>query len=250
MGRALRRRARPPGRARPRAAREHARLRRLGRRSSSRRGRRGRDRRPAADRAPRRRGRLALVRPRPRDRAAAGAGRRRPRPAARRARPLRGLARVRPRARTVVHLHAGGASCGAAARAGTRTALPHHPLERLGELSAARATSRPVRRAIDYIRAGRRLPGEPLAAPGAPIGGRPVRALRAPARSEPGPFMALARLGGADVVSASPERFLRAAASASRPGRSRARARAAGRPRRTAARPASCARARRTAPRT
>jgi para-aminobenzoate synthetase component 1 len=65
-----------------------------------------------------------------------------------------------------------------------------------------------VRRAIDYIRAGdvfqvnlsqrlhARWTGDPFAL---------YARLR---RSSPAPFMALARLGGADVVSASPERFL------------------------------------------
>jgi para-aminobenzoate synthetase component I len=68
---------------------------------------------------------------------------------------------------------------------------------------------RAVRRVVDYIRAGdvfqvnlshrlsARWPGDPLAL---------YQRLR---RTSPAPFTALVRLGGVDVISASPERFLR-----------------------------------------
>ena len=108
-----------------------------------------------------------------------------------------------------------------------------------------------MRRAIDYIRAGdvfqvnlsQRLSTE--------WEGDPFALYARLRRTSPAPFMALVRLGGADVISASPERFLsrRGERIETRPIKG-TRPRAAGPAPRTAARRSRCARAPRTAPRT
>ena len=108
----------------------------------------------------------------------------------------------------VVHLHGDGAHLLRALAHPGITGPVHEPLGGW-ESSLPRAEyERAVRRAIDYIRAGdvfqvnlsQRVStgwaGDPFA-----LYGR----LRA---TSPAPFMALVRLGGADVISASPERFL------------------------------------------
>ncbi len=94
--------------------------------------------------------------------------------------------------------------------AGDREMLgTHHPVEGWRSSLEQEAYESAVRRAIDYIRAGdvfqvnlsRRLT--------APWQGDPFALYARLRRSSPAPFAALLRLAGADVVSASPERFLR-----------------------------------------
>ena len=107
-----------------------------------------------------------------------------------------------------------------------------------------------MQRAIDYIRAGdvfqvnlsQRLSTE--------WSGDPFALYARLRRESPAPFAALVRLGGADVISASPERFLsrRGDAIETRPIKG-TRPRAPMRPP-IAARRWRCARARRTSPRT
>ena len=118
---------------------------------------------------------------------------------------------------------------------------------------AAASGLRGRRAARDRLHQGRRrLPGEPLAAPqrasGAAIRSRCTRGC---ARESPAPYAALVRLGGADVISASPERFLsrRGDAIETRPIKG-TRARATPMPPPTAAWRWRCAPARRTSPRT
>jgi para-aminobenzoate synthetase component 1 len=94
-------------------------------------------------------------------------------------------------------------------RAGAADVPAHRPVRSWTSSLARPAFEHAVRRTIDYIRAGdvfqvnlaqrltTRWSGDPFAL---------YARLR---RSSPAPFMALARIGGADVVSASPERFLR-----------------------------------------
>jgi para-aminobenzoate synthetase component 1 len=65
-----------------------------------------------------------------------------------------------------------------------------------------------VRRAIDYIRAGDVFQVNLSQRLGTRWGGDPFALYGRLRRTSPAPFMALARLGGADVISASPERFL------------------------------------------
>jgi para-aminobenzoate synthetase component I len=96
-----------------------------------------------------------------------------------------------------------------ALREAPRSHLQHDPIDAWYSSLPRAAYERAVRRAIDYIRAGdvfqvnlsQRLrtswEGDPFA-----LYGR----LR---ETSPAPFAALVRLGGADVISASPERFLR-----------------------------------------
>jgi para-aminobenzoate synthetase component 1 len=66
-----------------------------------------------------------------------------------------------------------------------------------------------VRRAIDYIRAGDVFQVNLSQRLSAAWEGDPFALYARLRRTSPAPFMALARLGGADVISASPERFLR-----------------------------------------
>jgi para-aminobenzoate synthetase component 1 len=113
--------------------------------------------------------------------------------------------------RREVHLRGEGESAALrrALKRADLTRTPHHtPIEAWTSSLPRPAYERAVRRAIDYIHAGdvfqvnlaQRLTaawtGDPLA-----LYGR----LR---ETSPAPFMALVRLGGADVISASPERFL------------------------------------------
>jgi para-aminobenzoate synthetase component 1 len=65
-----------------------------------------------------------------------------------------------------------------------------------------------VRRAIDYIRAGDVFQVNLSQRLGTAWSGDPFALYARLRRTSPAPFMALARLGGADVISASPERFL------------------------------------------
>jgi para-aminobenzoate synthetase component I len=66
-----------------------------------------------------------------------------------------------------------------------------------------------VRRAIDYIRAGDVFQVNLAQRLATPWSGDPLALYGRLRASSPAPFMALLRLGGADVISASPERFLR-----------------------------------------
>jgi para-aminobenzoate synthetase component 1 len=66
-----------------------------------------------------------------------------------------------------------------------------------------------VRRTIDYIRAGDAFQVNLAQRLSTPWSGDPFALYAQLRRSSPAPFMALVRLGGADVISASPERFLR-----------------------------------------
>ena len=66
-----------------------------------------------------------------------------------------------------------------------------------------------VRRAIDYIRAGDMFQVNLSQRLTAEWGGDPFALYERVRAESPAPFAALVRLGGADVVSASPERFLR-----------------------------------------
>jgi para-aminobenzoate synthetase component 1 len=85
----------------------------------------------------------------------------------------------------------------------------HHPLRSWTSSLSRPAYESVVRRAIDYIRAGDVFQVNLAQCLSSPWSGDPF-ALYARLRStSPGPFMALVRLGGADVISASPERFLR-----------------------------------------
>ena len=90
------------------------------------------------------------------------------------------------------------------------TALPHHRPPAGWESTLPRPRyEQAVGRAIDYIRAGdvfqvnlsQRLEAE--------WEGDPFALYARLRQASPAPFMALVRLGGADIVSASPERFLR-----------------------------------------
>ena len=80
-------------------------------------------------------------------------------------------------------------------------------------LDAGRPTSARCERAIEYIRAGDVFQVNLSQRLVAPTGtATRSRCTRGCAGRSPAPFTALVRLGGADVVSASPERFLRACA--------------------------------------
>ena len=84
----------------------------------------------------------------------------------------------------------------------------HEPLRRWDSTLPRPAYERAVRRAIDYIRAGDVFQVNLSQRLGTEWEGDPFALYGALRRASPAPFMALARLGGADVISASPERFL------------------------------------------
>jgi para-aminobenzoate synthetase component I len=85
----------------------------------------------------------------------------------------------------------------------------HHPL-RTWTSSLSRASyETAVRRAMDYIRAGDVFQANLAQCLGTAWSGDPFALYARLRQTSPGPFMALIRLGGADVISASPERFLR-----------------------------------------
>jgi para-aminobenzoate synthetase component 1 len=93
--------------------------------------------------------------------------------------------------------------------AGMREATQHRPLR-----SWTSSLSRPdyeaaVRHAIDYIRAGDVFQVNLAQRLSSPWSGDPFALYARVRQTSPGPFMALMRLGDADVISASPERFLR-----------------------------------------
>jgi para-aminobenzoate synthetase component 1 len=113
--------------------------------------------------------------------------------------------------RRLVRLHGDGDAShliAALARPG-REAPPHDPLAGW-ESSLPRARyEQTVRRAIDYIRAGDLFQVNLSQRLSAGWEGDPFALYARLRHASPAPFMALARLGGADVISASPERFLR-----------------------------------------
>ena len=108
-----------------------------------------------------------------------------------------------------------------------------------------------MRRAIDYIRAGDVFQVNLSQRLSAEWQGDPFALYARLRQASPAPFMALVRLGGADVISASPERFLSRRGDAHRDAADQGHPPARRRPApRTGARRSRCARAPRTAPRT
>jgi len=92
----------------------------------------------------------------------------------------------------------------------SRVRLPDHRPLRWWDSSLRRPDyERAVRRAIDYIRAGDVFQVNLAQRLGTDWAGDPLALYGRLRRTSGAPFMALARLGGADVISASPERFLR-----------------------------------------
>jgi para-aminobenzoate synthetase component 1 len=95
------------------------------------------------------------------------------------------------------------------ALAAPATAAPLHRPPTGWETSLARARyQHAVRRAIDYIRAGDVFQVNLSQRLSSDWAGDPFALYARLRRSSPAPFMALVRLGGADLISASPERFL------------------------------------------
>jgi para-aminobenzoate synthetase component I len=94
-------------------------------------------------------------------------------------------------------------------RAG-RVDVPDDRRPGLWESSLPRADyERAVRRVVDYIRAGDVFQVNLTHRLSSPWSGDPFALYGRLRQTSPAPFMALVRLGGVDVVSASPERFLR-----------------------------------------
>jgi para-aminobenzoate synthetase component 1 len=90
-----------------------------------------------------------------------------------------------------------------------RVEVPHHrPLRRWTSSLPRPAFEHRVRRAIDYICAGDVFQVNLAQRLTTPWSGDPFALYGQLRQSSPAPFMALIRLGGADVISASPERFL------------------------------------------
>jgi para-aminobenzoate synthetase component 1 len=88
-------------------------------------------------------------------------------------------------------------------------APPHRRLELWDSSLPTRAYECAVARAIDYIRAGDVFQVNLSHRLSTRWSGDPFGLYARLRRVSPAPFMALVRLGGADVISASPERFLR-----------------------------------------
>jgi len=109
-----------------------------------------------------------------------------------------------------VHLRGGGDGAYLLrALAHPDTAMPHHEPLTGWESSLPRPRyERAVRRAIDYIRAGDVFQVNLSQRLAAGWEGDPFALYGRLRQTSPAPFMALTRLGGADIVSASPERFL------------------------------------------
>ena len=84
----------------------------------------------------------------------------------------------------------------------------HEPLDGWETSLPREDYERKVRRAIDYIRAGDVFQVNLSQRLRAQWNGDPFALYARLRHTSPAPFMALARLGGADVISASPERFL------------------------------------------
>jgi para-aminobenzoate synthetase component 1 len=85
----------------------------------------------------------------------------------------------------------------------------HRPVRSWTSSLSRPAYEAAVRRVIDYIRAGDVFQVNLAQRLSSPWSGDPFALYAQVRRASPGPFMALMRLGGADVISASPERFLR-----------------------------------------
>jgi para-aminobenzoate synthetase component 1 len=115
-------------------------------------------------------------------------------------------------ARREVHVRGGGApeSLLRALGRARQVDVPAHRSPRAWRSSLPRPRyERAVQRAIDYIRAGDVFQVNLAHRLEASWSGDPFALYAKVRRTSPAPFMALLRLGGADVISASPERFLR-----------------------------------------
>jgi para-aminobenzoate synthetase component 1 len=86
--------------------------------------------------------------------------------------------------------------------------MPYEPATAWESSLPRPAYERAVRRAIDYIRAGDVFQVNLSQRLSSPWEGDPFALYARLRRTSPAPFMALVRLGRADVISASPERFL------------------------------------------
>jgi para-aminobenzoate synthetase component I len=113
-------------------------------------------------------------------------------------------------ARRTVHLHGDGdASHLLRALANPTASAPlHEPLTKWDTSLPRRDYEQAVRSAIDYIRAGDVFQANLSQRLSAEWEGDPFALYARLRQASPAPFMALVRLGGADVISASPERFL------------------------------------------
>jgi para-aminobenzoate synthetase component I len=114
-------------------------------------------------------------------------------------------------ARSEVHVH-GGEAATALVQALERAQIEpplHRPLRRWTSSLPRSVYERAVGRAIDYIRAGDVFQVNLAQRLSAPWSGDPFALYARLRETSPAPFMALVRLGGADLISASPERFVR-----------------------------------------
>jgi para-aminobenzoate synthetase component 1 len=97
-----------------------------------------------------------------------------------------------------------------ALQTGRSVEVPDHWAPRAWESSLPRSGyERAVREVVDYIRAGDVFQVNLTHRLSAPWSGDPFALYARLRQTSPAPFMALVRLGAVDVVSASPERFLR-----------------------------------------
>jgi para-aminobenzoate synthetase component 1 len=94
-------------------------------------------------------------------------------------------------------------------RAGKVASPAHRPLRAWSSSLSRSSYERAVGRAIDYIRAGDVFQVNLAQRLSSPWSGDPFALYGRLRRTSPAPFAALVRLAGADVVSVSPERFLR-----------------------------------------
>jgi para-aminobenzoate synthetase component I len=113
--------------------------------------------------------------------------------------------------RREVHVRGGGdpAHLLAALRAARPDDPLHLPVKRWTSSLSRPAYEDAVRKAIDYIRAGDVFQVNLAQRLATPWSGDPFALYARLRQTSPAPFMALVRLAGADVISASPERFLR-----------------------------------------
>ena len=114
-------------------------------------------------------------------------------------------------ARRLVRIHGDGdAAHLLRALRGAEPASPHHvPAEQWRSTLPRPAYEQAVQRAIDYIRAGDVFQVNLSQRLSTPWESDPFALYARLRETSPAPFAALVRLGGADVISASPERFLR-----------------------------------------
>jgi para-aminobenzoate synthetase component 1 len=114
-------------------------------------------------------------------------------------------------ARRAVHVRGDGdAGHLLAALDSAKIGIPHHrPLRSWVSSHSRHAYESAVRRTIHYIRAGDVFQVNLAQCLSTEWSGDPFALYGRLRVTSPGPFMALVRLGGADVISASPERFLR-----------------------------------------